>query len=100
MSAGQARRLAVARAILRDAPVWALDEPTEGLDRATEAELVDSLLEITKGRTVLWITHRLAGMERMDGVVVLDQGRVTACGTHGELLAQNACYAGWCAQMR
>jgi ATP-binding cassette subfamily C protein CydC len=100
LSAGQARRLAVARAILRDAPVWVLDEPTEGLDRITEAELVDSLLAVTAGRTVLWITHRLAGMERMDAVVVLDQGRVTAHGTHAELLAQNARYAAWCAEMK
>ncbi|MGE5256977.1 MAG: thiol reductant ABC exporter subunit CydC [Hyphomicrobiales bacterium] len=99
MSAGQARRLAVARAILRDAPVWVLDEPTEGLDRLTEAELVESLLEVTRGRTVLWITHRLVGMERMDAVAVLDQGRVTAHGTHAELLAQHARYAAWCAQM-
>ncbi len=99
MSAGQARRLAVARAILRDPPVWVLDEPTEGLDRFTEAELVDSLLEVTVGRTVLWITHRLAGMERLDAVVVLDQGRVTAHGTHAELLAHNSRYAAWCAWM-
>jgi ATP-binding cassette subfamily C protein CydC len=100
MSAGQARRLAVARAILRDAPVWVLDEPTEALDRITEAEVIDSLLNITTGRTVLWITHRLAGVERMDGVVVLDQGRVTAHGTHAELLASSPRYAAWCAQAR
>jgi ATP-binding cassette subfamily C protein CydC len=100
MSAGQARRLAIARAILRDAPVWVLDEPTEGLDRITEAELVESLLEVTQGRTVLWITHRLAGMERMDSVAVLDQGRVADQGTHAELLSRNARYAAWCAEMR
>jgi ATP-binding cassette subfamily C protein CydC len=100
MSAGQARRLAIARAILRDAPVWVLDEPTEGLDRITEAELVESLLEVTRGRTVLWITHRLAGMERMDSVAVLDQGRVADQGTHAELLSRNARYAAWCAEMR
>jgi ATP-binding cassette subfamily C protein CydC len=99
MSAGQARRLAVARAILRDAPVWVLDEPTEGLDRITEAELVESLLALTAGRTVLWITHRLARMERMDAVVVLDQGRVTDQGAHAELLNRNPRYAAWCAQL-
>jgi len=100
MSAGQARRLAVARTILRDAPVWVLDEPTEGLDRITEAELVDSLMAVTGGRTVLWITHRLAGLERMDGVVVLDQGRVIAYGTHAELCVSNPHYAAWYAQMK
>ena len=99
ISAGQARRLTVARAILRGAPVWVLDEPTEGLDRITEAALVESLLEVTAGRTVLWITHRLAGMERMDGVVVMENGRVADRGTHAELLVRNARYASWCARM-
>jgi ATP-binding cassette subfamily C protein CydC len=99
ISAGQARRLTVARAILRDAPVWVLDEPTEGLDRITEVSLVESLLEVTAGRTVLWITHRLAGMDRMDGVVVMENGRVADRGTHSELLARNRRYAGWFARM-
>jgi ATP-binding cassette subfamily C protein CydC len=99
LSAGQARRLTVARAILRDAPVWVLDEPTEGLDRITEAELAASLLEVTAGRTVLWITHRPAGMNRMDGVVVMEGGRVADRGTHAELLARNRRYAGACARM-
>jgi ATP-binding cassette subfamily C protein CydC len=99
LSAGQARRLTVARAILRDAPVWVLDEPTEGLDRVTEAELVGSLLELTLGRTVLWITHRPAGMAGMDGVVVMECGRVADRGTHAELLARNPRYAVSCARM-
>ena len=99
LSAGQARRLTVARAILRGAPVWVLDEPTEGLDRITEAELVESLLEVTAGRTVLWITHRLAGMDRMDGVVVMENGRVADRGTHAELLERNRRYADWYARM-
>jgi ATP-binding cassette subfamily C protein CydC len=100
LSAGQARRLAVARAILRDAPVWVLDEPTEGLDRLTETALVDSLLEVTEGRTMLWITHQLIRMELMDAVVVLEQGRVADQGTHAELLDRNPRYAGWVARMR
>jgi len=99
ISAGQARRLAGARAILRDAPVWVLDEPTEGLDRITEEALVESLLEVTAGRTVLWITHRLLRMEHMDGVVVMESGRVADRGTHAELRARNRRYAGWCARM-
>jgi ATP-binding cassette subfamily C protein CydC len=100
MSAGQARRLAVARAVLRDAPIWVLDEPTEGLDRRTEGELVESLLETTAGRTTLWITHRLVGMECMDAVVVMENGRVADLGAHGELLGRNSRYASWCARMR
>jgi len=99
VSAGQARRLAAARAILRDAPIWVLDEPTEGLDRVTEAELVHSLLELTEGRTVLWITHRLVNLQQMDGIIVLERGRVADLGTHAELLARNQRYAHWCARM-
>jgi len=79
--------------------VWVLDEPTEGLDRITEAALVESLLEVTAGRTVLWITHRLASMDRMDGVVVMENGWVEDRGTHAELLARNRRYAGWFARM-
>ncbi len=97
VSAGQARRLAAARAILRDAPLWVLDEPTEGLDRVTEAELVHSLLGLTAGRTVLWITHRLVNLQQMDGIIVLEHGRVADLGTHAELLARNQRYARWCA---
>jgi ATP-binding cassette subfamily C protein CydC len=100
ISAGQARRLAGARAILRDAPVWVLDEPTEGLDRITEKALVESLMEVTAGRTVLWITHRLVRMELMDGVVVMEKGRLADRGRHAELLARNRKYAGWCARMQ
>jgi ATP-binding cassette subfamily C protein CydC len=100
MSAGQARRLAVARAVLRDAPIWVLDEPTEGLDRRTEGELVESLLEATAGKTTLWITHRLVGMDCMDAVVVMENGRVADLGSHAELLARNSRYADWCARMR
>lgn len=100
LSAGQARRLAVARAVLRDAPVWVLDEPTEGLDRRTEADLVESLLDATAGRTVIWITHRLIGMDRLDEVAVMENGRVMDCGAHADLRARNPRYASWCARMR
>jgi ATP-binding cassette subfamily C protein CydC len=99
VSAGQARRLAAARAILRDAPIWVLDEPSEGLDRVTEVELVQSLLGLTEGRTVLWITHRLVNLQQMDGIIVLERGRVADLGTHAELLARNQRYAQWCARM-
>jgi ATP-binding cassette subfamily C protein CydC len=100
LSAGQARRLATARAVLKDAPVWVLDEPTEGLDRVTEAALVESLIEATRGRTVLWITHRMVSLQSMDEVVVLQDGRVVDRGNHAQLLHRNARYAGWQARMR
>lgn len=99
ISAGQAQRVALARAILKDAPVWVLDEPTEGLDRQTERDLVESLLEVTRGRTVLWITHRLADLHRMDQVVFLESGRVAGQGTHRELMVQNPRYRVWCARL-
>lgn len=76
LSGGQARRLAVARAFLHDAPVWVLDEPTEGLDRATERRLMASILRHTRHRTLLLITHRLSDMDRMDTVLVLASGAV------------------------
>jgi ATP-binding cassette, subfamily C, bacterial CydC len=100
LSTGQARRLAVARAVLAAAPVWVLDEPTEGLDRITEAALVESLVEATRGRTVVWITHRMVSLQAMDAVVVLQRGRVADRGTHCELLSRDACYAEWQARMR
>jgi ATP-binding cassette, subfamily C, bacterial CydC len=100
ISTGQARRLAIARAILKDAPIWVLDEPSEGLDRRTEAELMDSLLEITADKTTLWITHRLMSMECLDDVLVMENGRVVDRGTHAELIARNRRYAGWSAHMR
>jgi ATP-binding cassette subfamily C protein CydC len=87
LSGGQARRLAVARGILRDAPIWLLDEPTEGLDRITEAELVDDLLTITTGKTLIMITHRLTGLDRMDRVMVLEGGRMAASGAPADILS-------------
>jgi len=93
LSGGQARRLAVARALLHDAPVWVLDEPTEGLDPITERKLMQALKAQTDGRTLLLITHRLVDLHWMDQVLMMDGGRIMARGTHAELLANNARYA-------
>lgn len=93
LSGGQARRLALARAMLHDAPVWVLDEPTEGLDRITEQKFMQELKRKTSGRTLLLITHRLADLYWMDDIIILDKGRVAAQGTHGELLKTNRRYA-------
>ncbi|SMP48531.1 ATP-binding cassette, subfamily C, CydC [Desulfonatronum zhilinae] len=76
LSGGQARRLSVARALLKDAPILILDEPTEGLDAGTEAELWAELLPLMQGRSVLLITHRPAGLEYMERVYRLEQGRL------------------------
>ncbi len=80
LSGGQARRIAIARALLRDAPILLLDEPTEGLDGETERALIESLGRLMTGRTVILITHRPVGLEWADQVVVLDQGQVLARG--------------------
>ena len=93
LSGGQARRVAVARAILHNAPLWVLDEPTEGLDTITERKMMGALKELTAGRTLLLITHRLVDLHWMDEIVVLDGGRVVARGTHADLLENNKRYA-------
>ncbi len=80
LSGGQGRRIAVARALLKDAPILLLDEPTEGLDAATERDLMQALDKLMVGRTVLLITHRPAGLDWVDQVLVLDQGRELARG--------------------
>ena len=70
-----------------------LDEPTEHLDTRTADELTTDLLDATRGRTVLLVTHRLTGLAAMDEVVVLDRGRVVERGTHDELVAAGGAYA-------
>jgi ATP-binding cassette subfamily C protein CydC len=93
LSGGQARRLAVARAMLHNAPLWVLDEPTEGLDVLTEKKMMGALREKTAGRTLLLITHRLVDLYWMDQILMLDRGRIVARGTHAELLQNNDRYA-------
>jgi thiol reductant ABC exporter CydC subunit len=93
MSGGQRQRLAIARALLADFPVLILDEPGEHLDTATADEIVAELLARPRQRATLLITHRLAGLEEVDEVLVLDHGRVLERGTHPELLALGGRYA-------
>ncbi|WP_406200316.1 thiol reductant ABC exporter subunit CydD [Streptomyces sp. NBC_01017] len=87
LSGGQRQRLALARALLADFPVLVLDEPAEHLDLPTADALTADLLAATEGRTTLLITHRLAGLEAVDEVVVLDEGRLVQRGTFAELAA-------------
>jgi len=93
LSGGERQRLAVARALLEDAPLLVLDEPTANLDTVTERELLDCVWEAARDRAVLLITHRLVGMERMDEILVLDAGRVVERGTHEELRAAGGLYS-------
>ncbi|MEA3274854.1 MAG: thiol reductant ABC exporter subunit CydC [Pseudomonadota bacterium] len=85
LSGGQARRIAIARALLKDTPILLLDEPTEGLDAPTERALMAALDRLMEGRTVLLITHRPVGLERMDEILVLDRGRILEQGDHHSL---------------
>jgi ATP-binding cassette subfamily C protein CydCD len=87
LSGGQRQRLALARALLADFPALVLDEPAEHLDLPTADALTADLLAATEGRTTLLITHRLAGLEAVDEVLVLDQGRVVQRGSYAELVA-------------
>lgn len=87
LSGGQRQRLALARALLADFPVLVLDEPAEHLDLPTADALTHDLLAATEGRTTLIVTHRLAGLEAVDEVVVLDEGRVVQRGPYAELTA-------------
>jgi ABC-type multidrug transport system fused ATPase/permease subunit len=93
LSGGQRRRVALARAILRDASVLLLDEPTSGLDAASEHTVLDALDRAAEGRTVVSVSHRLSLAARADRVVVLDGGRVVEQGPPGELLAAGGAYA-------
>jgi ABC-type multidrug transport system fused ATPase/permease subunit len=93
LSGGQRRRVALARAILRDASVLLLDEPTSGLDAASEQAVLDALDRAAEGRTVLSVSHRLSLAARADRVMVLDGGRVVEHGPGAELLAAGGAYA-------
>jgi ATP-binding cassette subfamily C protein CydC len=93
LSGGQARRVAVARTMLHNAPLWVLDEPTEGLDPVTEGRMMAAIKAQTANRSLLLVTHRLVDLHWMDDIVMLDKGRVVAQGTHEELLRGNTQYA-------
>lgn len=80
LSGGERQRIALARALLRRGAIWLLDEPTTGLDQATAAELTDRLLELTRGCTLLWVTHDPALLAKMDWVLALRDGQVAYCG--------------------
>jgi ATP-binding cassette subfamily B multidrug efflux pump len=93
LSAGQRQRIALARVILKDAPILVLDEATSSLDSEVEAAIQEQLDSLMRGRTVIAIAHRLSTIARMDRLVVLDQGRIAEEGTHAQLLARGGTYA-------
>lgn len=93
LSGGQRQRVAIARVMLKDAPILLLDEATSALDSEVEAAIQTSLYELMQGKTVIAIAHRLSTIAAMDRLIVLDQGQIIEQGSHAELLAQNGLYA-------
>jgi ATP-binding cassette subfamily C protein CydC len=92
LSGGERQRLAIARVLLKAAPILILDEPTANLDPLTEAALLDRVYARAAGQAILLITHRLIGMERMDEILVMEQGRIVQRGDHATLSAVPGCY--------
>lgn len=93
LSGGQRQRIAIARVMVKDAPILLLDEATSALDSEVEAAIQTSLYRLMEGKTVVAIAHRLSTIAAMDRLLVLDQGRVVEQGSHAELLAQGGLYA-------
>ncbi len=93
LSGGQRQRIAIARVILKDAPILVLDEATSALDSEVEAAIQDSLAGLMAGKTVIAIAHRLSTIAAMDRLIVMDDGRIAEQGTHDDLLAAGGLYA-------
>ena len=93
LSGGQRQRIAIARVMLKDAPILLLDEATSALDSEVEAAIQQSLYKLMQGKTVVAIAHRLSTIAAMDRLIVMDKGRIVEQGTHRELLAARGIYA-------
>ena len=91
-SGGERHRLSLARILLKDVPIVILDEPTVGLDPLTEQQVIDTFMNELAGKTLIWITHHLQGIDAMDRVIFLENGKITMSGTPQELWENNPHY--------
>lgn len=91
-SGGERQRIALARILLQKTPVVLLDEPTVGLDPKIEIELLETMFETLQGKTIIWVTHHLIGVEKMDRIIFLDQGKIVMEGNHQQLLEKESRY--------
>ena len=96
LSGGQRQRIAIARAMLKDPSILLLDEATSALDASSEQKVQAALKELMQGRTTLIIAHRLATIMHADRILLIDQGRLIAQGSHQDLLASSELYKGLC----
>ena len=93
LSGGQRQRIAIARVILKDAPILILDEATSALDSEVEAAIQEQLNSLMQDKTVLAVAHRLSTIAALDRLIVLDAGRIVETGSHQELIDKNGLYA-------